>query len=217
MPDIDIQAVKMLMAGRAGVYGLLADAFTFPFDMENVYNLCKYLYDLNESVESIDDKEEIIQGFKGLATWYHNAEKADKSWVEKKLQTEFAEVFKNPTSSIGIIFPNTENINEAYKKNGYSPEFKEGGVNEILSFMSHMAIEMAKKDNGEDIAEKAEIQYLFLEKYVTPCISAFCEALYEASSDYGIYQYIAVILHGYIMLDIPTLNYFKNYSSNPLS
>ena len=47
---IDIQSIKLLMAGRAGVYGLLADIFTAPADMEDIYNLCKYLYDLTESV-----------------------------------------------------------------------------------------------------------------------------------------------------------------------
>ena len=35
---IDIQSIKLLMAGRAGVYGLLADIFTAPADMEMIYN-----------------------------------------------------------------------------------------------------------------------------------------------------------------------------------
>ena len=97
---IDIQSIKLLMAGRAGVYGLLADIFTAPADMEMIYNLCKYLYDLTESVEVIDEQEEIMQGFKGLALWYQNAQKAEKSWVEAKLKEEFISVFKNPAFSI---------------------------------------------------------------------------------------------------------------------
>ena len=105
---IDIQSIKLLMAGRAGVYGLLADIFTAPADMEDIYNLCKYLYDLTESVEVIDENEEILQGFKGLALWYENAQKAEKSWVETKLKEEFISVFKNPAGSIGIIFPNQD-------------------------------------------------------------------------------------------------------------
>ena len=205
---IDIQSIKLLMAGRAGVYGLLADIFTAPADMEMIYNLCKYLYDLTESVEVIDEQEEIMQGFKGLALWYQNAQKAEKSWVEAKLKEEFISVFKNPAGSIGIIFPNTENIDEVYNKYGYKPEFKSGGLNEMLSFLSYMSIETAKQDNHETVSEYAKSQLLFLDTYIMPYISGFCEALYEAVPNYGIVQYIAVILHGFLMLDEPTLKYF---------
>ena len=205
---IDMQSIKLLMAGRAGVYGLLADIFTAPADMEMIYNLCKYLYDLTESVEVIDEQEEIMQGFKGLALWYQNAQKAEKSWVEAKLKEEFISVFKNPAGSIGIIFPNTENIDEVYNKYGYKPEFKSGGLNEMLSFLSHMAIETAKQDNHEAVSEYAKAQLLFLDTYIMPYVSGFCEALYEAVPNYGIFQYIAVILHGFLMLDEPTLKYF---------
>lgn len=205
---IDIQSIKLLMAGRAGVYGLLADIFTAPADMEMIYNLCKYLYDLTESVEVIDEQEEIMQGFKGLALWYQNAQKAEKSWVEAKLKEEFISVFKNPAGSIGIIFPNTESIDEVYNKYGYKPEFKSGGLNEMLSFLSHMAIETAKQDNHDAVSEYARAQLLFLDTYLMPYISGFCEALYEAVPNYGIYQYVAVILHGFLMLDEPTLKYF---------
>ncbi len=205
---IDIQSIKLLMAGRAGVYGLLADIFTAPSDMEMIYNLCKYLYDLTESVEVIDEQEEIMQGFKGLALWYQNAQKAEKGWVEAKLKEEFISVFKNPAGSIGIIFPNTENIDEVYNKYGYKPEFKSGGLNEMLSFLSHMAIETAKQDNHEAVSEYAKAQLLFLDTYIMPYVSGFCEALYEAVPNYGIFQYIAVILHGFLMLDEPTLKYF---------
>ena len=205
---IDIQSIKLLMAGRAGVYGLLADIFTAPADMEMIYNLCKYLYDLTESVEVIDEQEEIMQGFKGLALWYQNAQKAEKSWVEAKLKEEFISVFKNPAGSIGIIFPNTENIDEVYNKYGYKPEFKSGGLNEMLSFLSYMSIETAKQDNHETVSEYAKSQLLFLDTYIMPYISGFCEALYEAVPNYGIFLYIAVILHGFLMLDEPTLKYF---------
>ena len=205
---IDIQSIKLLMAGRAGVYGLLADIFTAPADMEMIYNLCKYLYDLTESVEVIDEQEEIMQGFKGLALWYQNAQKAEKGWVEAKLKEEFISVFKNPAGSIGIIFPNTENIDEVYNKYGYKPEIKSGGLNEMLSFLSHMAIETAKQDNHEAVSEYAKAQLLFLDTYIMPYVSGFCEALYEAVPNYGIFQYIAVILHGFLMLDEPTLKYF---------
>ena len=205
---IDIQSIKLLMAGRAGVYGLLADIFTAQADMEMIYNLCKYLYDLTESVEVIDEQEEIMQGFKGLALWYQNAQKAEKSWVEAKLKEEFISVFKNPAGSIGIIFPNTENIDEVYNKYGYKPEFKSGGLNEMLSFLSYMSIETAKQDNHETVSEYAKSQLLFLDTYIMPYISGFCEALYEAVPNYGIFQYIAVILHGFLMLDEPTLKYF---------
>ena len=205
---IDIQSIKLLMAGRAGVYGLLADIFTAPADMEMIYNLCKYLYDLTESVEVIDEQEEIMQGFKGLALWYQNAQKAEKGWVEAKLKEEFISVFKNPAGSIGIIFPNTENIDEVYNEYGYKPEFKSGGLNEMLSFLSHMAIETAKQDNHEAVSEYAKAQLLFLDTYIMPYVSGFCEALYEAVPNYGIFQYIAVILHGFLMLDEPTLKYF---------
>ena len=205
---IDIQSIKLLMAGRAGVYGLLADIFTAPADMEMIYNLCKYLYDLTESVEVIDEQEEIMQGFKGLALWYQNAQKAEKSWVEANLKEEFISVFKNPAGSIGIIFPNTENIDEVYNKYGYKPEFKSGGLNEMLSFLSYMSIETAKQDNHETVSEYAKSQLLFLDTYIMPYISGFCEALYEAVPNYGIFQYIAVILHGFLMLDEPTLKYF---------
>lgn len=205
---IDIQSIKLLMAGRAGVYGLLADIFTAPADMEMIYNLCKYLYDLTESVEVIDEQEEIMQGFKGLALWYQNAQKAEKGWVEAKLKEEFISVFKNPAGSIGIIFPNTENIDEVYNKYGYKPEFKSGGLNEMLSFLSHMAIETAKQDNHEAVSKYAKAQLLFLDTYIMPYVSGFCEALYEAVPNYGIFQYIAVILHGFLMLDEPTLKYF---------
>lgn len=205
---IDIQSIKLLMAGRAGVYGLLADIFTAPADMEMIYNLCKYLYDLTESVEVIDEQEEIMQGFKGLALWYQNAQKAEKSWVEAKLKEEFISVFKNPAGSIGIIFPNTENIDEVYNKYGYKPEFKSGGLNEMLSFLSYMAVETAKQNSHESVSEYAKSQLAFLNTYIMPYISGFCEALYEAVPNYGIFQYIAVILHGFLMLDEPTLKYF---------
>lgn len=205
---IDIQSIKLLMAGRAGVYGLLADIFTAPADMEMIYNLCKYLYDLTESVEVIDEQEEIMQGFKGLALWYQNAQKAEKGWVEAKLKEEFISVFKNPAGSIGIIFPNTENIDEVYNKYGYKPEFKSGGLNEMLSFLSHMAIETAKQNSHENVSEYAKYQLIFLDTYIMPYVSGFCEALYEAVPNYGIFQYIAVILHGFLMLDEPTLKYF---------
>ncbi len=205
---IDIQSIKLLMAGRAGVYGLLADIFTAPADMEIIYNLCKYLYDLTESVEVIDEQEEIMQGFKGLALWYQNAQKAEKGWVESKLKEEFVSVFKNPAMSIGIIFPNTENIDEVYNQYGYKPEFKSGGLNEMLSFLSYMAVETAKQDNYEAVSVYAKAQLLFLDTYIMPYISGFCEALYEAVPNYGIFQYIAVILHGFLMLDEPTLKYF---------
>lgn len=205
---IDIQSIKLLMAGRAGVYGLLADIFTAPADMEMIYNLCKYLYDLTESVEVIDEQEEIMQGFKGLALWYQNAQKAEKGWVETKLKEEFISVFKNPAMSIGIIFPNTENIDEVYNKYGYKPEFKSGGLNEMLSFLSYMAVETAKQDNHEAVSEYSTYQLLFLDTYIMPYISGFCEALYEVVPNYGIFQYIAVILHGFLMLDEPTLKYF---------
>ena len=205
---IDIQSIKLLMAGRAGVYGLLADIFTAPADMESIYNLCKYLYDLTESVEVIDEQEEIMQGFKGLALWYQNAQKAEKSWVEAKLKEEFVSVFKNPAGSIGIIFPNTENIDEVYSQYGYKAEFKSGGLNEMLSFLSYMAVETAKQNTHEAVSDYAKAQLLFLDTYLMPYISGFCEALYEAVPNYGIYQYIAVILHGFLMLDEPTLKYF---------
>ncbi len=205
---IDIQSIKLLMAGRAGVYGLLADIFTAPADMEMIYNLCKYLYDLTESVEVIDEQEEIMQGFKGLALWYQNAQKAEKGWVEAKLKEEFISVFKNPAGSIGIIFPNTENIDEVYNKYGYKPEFKSGGLNEMLSFLSHMAVETAKQNSHENVSEYAKYQLIFLDTYIMPYVSGFCEALYEAVPNYGIFQYIAVILHGFLMLDEPTLKYF---------
>lgn len=205
---IDIQSIKLLMAGRAGVYGLLADIFTAPADMEMIYNLCKYLYDLTESVEVIDEQEEIMQGFKGLALWYQNAQKTEKGWVETKLKEEFISVFKNPAMSIGIIFPNTENIDEVYNKYGYKPEFKSGGLNEMLSFLSYMAVETAKQDSHEAVSEYSKYQLLFLDTYIMPYISGFCEALYEAVPNYGIFQYIAVILHGFLMLDEPTLKYF---------
>ncbi len=205
---IDIQSIKLLMAGRAGVYGLLADIFTAPADMEIIYNLCKYLYDLTESVEVIDEQEEIMQGFKGLALWYQNAQKAEKGWVESKLKEEFVSVFKNPAMSIGIIFPNTENIDEVYNQYGYKPEFKSGGLNEMLSFLSYMAVETAKQDNYEAVSVYTKAQLLFLDTYIMPYISGFCEALYEAVPNYGIFQYIAVILHGFLMLDEPTLKYF---------
>ena len=205
---IDMQSIKLLMAGRAGVYGLLADIFTAPTDSDNIYNLCKYLYDLTESVEVIDEQEEIIQGFKGLATWYKNSQQIESSWIEAKLKEEFNFIFKNPAGSIGIVFPNTENIDEVYSKYGYTQEFKSGGINEILSFMSHMAIETAKQDNIEQVSEYAKAQLLFLDTFVMPYISGFCEALYEVCPSYGIFQYIAVILHGYLMLDEPTLKYF---------
>ena len=205
---IDIQSIKLLMAGRAGVYGLLADIFTAPADMEIIYNLCKYLYDLTESVEVIDEQEEIMQGFKGLALWYQNAQKAEKSGVETKLKEEFISVFKNPAGSIGIIFPNTENINEVYNKYGYKPEFKSGGLNEMLSFLSYMAVETAKQNSHENVSEYAKYQLIFLDTYIMPYISGFCEALYEAVPNYGIFQYITVILHGFLMLDEPTLKYF---------
>lgn len=205
---IDIQSIKLLMAGRAGVYGLLADIFTAPADMEMIYNLCKYLYDLTESVEVIDEQEEIMQGFKGLALWHQNAQKAEKGWVEAKLKEEFVSVFKNPAGSIGIIFPNTENIDEVYNQYGYKPEFKSGGLNEMLSFLSYMAVETAKQDNHEAVSVYAKAQLLFLDTYIMPYISGFCEALYEAVPNYGIFQYIAVILHGFLMLDEPTLKYF---------
>ena len=172
---IDIQSIKLLMAGRAGVYGLLADIFTAPADMEMIYNLCKYLYDLTESVE---------------------------------VKEEFISVFKNPAMSIGIIFPNTENIDEFYNKYGYKPEFKSGGLNEMLSFLSYMAVETAKQDNHEAVSEYSKYQLLFLDTYIMPYISGFCEALYEVVPNYGIFQYIAVILHGFFMLDEPTLKYF---------
>lgn len=205
---IDIQSIKLLMAGRAGVYGLLADIFTAPADMEMIYNLCKYLYDLTESVEVIDEQEEIMQGFKGLALWHQNAQKAEKGWVETKLKEEFVSVFKNPAGSIGIIFPNTENIDEVYNQYGYKAEFKSGGLNEMLSFLSYMAVETAKQDSHEAVSVYAKAQLLFLDTYIMPYISGFCEALYEAVPNYGIFQYIAVILHGFLMLDEPTLKYF---------
>lgn len=205
---IDIQSIKLLMAGRAGVYGLLADIFTAPADMEMIYNLCKYLYDLTESVEVIDEQEEIMQGFKGLALWHQNAQKTEKGWVEAKLKEEFVSVFKNPAGSIGIIFPNTENIDEVYNQYGYKAEFKSGGLNEMLSFLSYMAVETAKQDSHEAVSVYAKAQLLFLDTYIMPYISGFCEALYEAVPNYGIFQYIAVILHGFLMLDEPTLKYF---------
>lgn len=205
---IDMQSIKLLMAGRAGVYGLLADIFTAPTDNDNIYNLCKYLYDLTESVEVIDEQEEILQGFKGLATWHKNASQVQASWIEAKLQEEFNFIFKNPAGSIGIIFPKTDNIDEFYSKYGYTPEFKSGGINEMLSFMSYMSIETAKQENLEQVSEYAKAQLLFLDTFIMPYVSGFCEALYEASPNYGIFQYIAVILHGYLMLDEPTLKYF---------
>lgn len=205
---IDMQSIKLLMTGRAGVYGLLADIFTASTDNDNIYNLCKYLYDLTESVEVIDEQEEILQGFKGLATWHKNASQVQASWIEAKLQEEFNFIFKNPAGSIGIIFPKTDNIDEFYSKYGYTPEFKSGGINEMLSFMSHMSIETAKQESLEQVSEYAKAQLLFLDTFIMPYVSGFCEALYEASPNYGIFQYIAVILHGYLMLDEPTLKYF---------
>lgn len=205
---IDIQSIKLLMAGRAGVYGLLADIFTAPTDIESIYNLCKYLYDLTESVEVLDEQEEIMQGFKGLALWHQNSQKVSKSWVETKLKEEFLSVFKNPSGSIGIIFPNSENIDEIYNKYGYKAEFESAGINEILSFLSYMAVETAKQNEYETISTYTKAQLLFLDQYIMPYISGFCEALYEVVPTYGIFQYIAVILHGFIMLDEATLKYF---------
>ena len=155
-----------------------------------------------------DEQEEILQGFKGLATWHKNASQVQASWIEAKLQEEFNFIFKNPAGSIGIIFPKTDNIDEFYSKYGYTPEFKSGGINEMLSFMSYMSIETAKQENLEQVSEYAKAQLLFLDTFIMPYVSGFCEAIYEASPNYGIFQYIAVILHGYLMLDEPTLKYF---------
>ena len=74
--------------------------------------------------------------------------------------------------------------------------------------MSHMSIETAKQESLEQVSEYAKAQLLFLDTFIMPYVSGFCEALYEASPNYGIFQYIAVILHGYLMLDEPTLKYF---------
>ena len=63
-------------------------------------------------MEVIDEQEEILQGFKGLATWHKNASQVQASWIEAKLQEEFNFIFKNPAGSIGIIFPKTDNIDE---------------------------------------------------------------------------------------------------------
>ena len=207
---IDMQEIKLLMAGRAGVYGLLADAFSFPMDYENVYNFLKYLFDLTESVEVIDADEEILQGFKGLANWYHKIEdeKVEVSWVNGKLSEEFKEVFKNPEGSIGITFPNTENISKWYEDNGYTPEYAPGGLNEMFSFLSHMSIETAKKNTVEEVSVLAKVQEKFIREQILPYVSSFCEALYEVAPSYGIYQYIAIIIHGFVMLDLPTLSYF---------
>ena len=60
----------------------------------------------------------------------------------------------------------------------------------------------------DNVANILCAQLLFLDTFVMPYISGFCEALYEVCPSYGIFQYIAVILHGYLMLDEPTLKYF---------
>ena len=72
----------------------------------------------------------------------------------------------------------------------------------------YMAVETAKQDSHEAVSVYAKAQLLFLDTYIMPYISGFCEALYEAVPNYGIFQYIAVILHGFLMLDEPTLKYF---------
>lgn len=207
---MDFEAIKLLMAGRAALYGLLADSFENNLDLSSIYNLCKYLFDLDESVEAVDEEDELFQGSKGLQDWYSNAysiieksedKKQAKEWLESKLATEYKYIFLDSALKVTFDSANLDEIKATYSNENYSAEGEANSISELLSFLSFLSVEASKKESLEAMDAPLKAQLQFLNSYIYADISSFVEALYNISPDYGIYRYIALILHGFIMLD----------------
>lgn len=207
---IEISEIKELMRVRAAVASVLAKIMTEPPKTKDIHDLCKFLFGLNEAVEAVDENDELMSGYNDLKNWYEKACDIGTRIVDAKLYEEFGLLFKKHGTGMSINFPEDSVIFEAYKLNGYTP--KEGlapsNLGQMLYFLSFMADKTESINDLEEIKRSARLQRAFVENHIMPLLSDFCAILYERSVSYGVYRYMAVILHGYLNLDSASMQYF---------
>lgn len=204
---IDINEAKMLMAGRAGVYGILSEVMKNEPNLDTVENLCKYMDDLLESLEFAGGEDDMVQAYEKLSGWHSIAISLDKVWVEGKLAHEFALLFLAGSEAISRKFPNTEKVSDIYKE--YDYDIENNNPSEIfvlLDFLAEISERSAKLNSLEDIKKLVIIQRDFISQFISNSISPFSQAVYNNAPEYGIYQFIITILHGFINLDETVLN-----------
>ncbi len=199
---IDLSEARLLMAGRAGVFGILSEMTAGEPGLEEVENLCKYMDDLLESLEFAGGEDDMVSAYQKLAGWYEVASGLDKKWVNEKLSQEFAMLFSAGADAVGRVFPGTDETGAFYASEGYIPEKgAPGEIGVMLDFMAELSEKGAAASCVTDVKKSAAVQRDFESRFILPCISPFCEAVYNKSPDHGVYQYISVILHGFIHLD----------------
>lgn len=204
---IELKDARLLMAGRAGVLGLLAEILAEGPGLEEVENLCKYMDDLLESLEFTGGDDDMVSGYEKLKGWYGIAKGLDKKWVGAKLAQEFALLFAAGEDTVERGFPGAERAAGIYEASGYAAEKGlPGEIGVMLDFMAELAEKAAGAQGMAELKKSAASQAAFERDFIMPGISAFCEAMYNKAPDYGVYQYIAFILHGFIVLDVAVLD-----------
>ena len=204
---IEIQEARLLMAGRAGVFGILAEVMKHEPDLETVENLCKYMDDFFESLEFKGNKDETVEAYEKLSGWHSVALSINnKPFIEGKLAHEFALLFQIDHNAIDRVFPNTEGVGDFYNSYKYETEDNFGEIGTMLDFMAELAQRSASFDDTQKIKESAAVQKQFEKTFIEPYISNFCQDVYNKAPNYGIYQFIIIILHGFINIDVAVLD-----------
>lgn len=207
---IDLEEMKEIMAARAEVTKVLGGMFLTSPKFIDIYTLCKSLGDMLDAVEVVDEKDELLEGYNDLQDWYLKASEIKQAIIDIKLSEEFNELFRKPTA-ISIDFPHDVMIAKAYQEYGYSIDesISPSNLSAMLSFIGYMAVACASEVDEEKIVSSAKVQAAFVENHIMPLLSDFCAILYERAVSYGVYRYLAVILHGYMNYDSATIKYFR--------
>lgn len=204
---IDLNEAKLLMAGRAGVYGILAQVMKEEPNLEIVENFCKYIEDLLESLEFEGSQDEMISAYEKLSGWHSIAVSLDKVWVEGKLSHEFGLLFLAGDEAVSRTFNSGDNVEKYYSENNYNIENNNPyDIFVLLDFLAEISERSAALNNVEEIKSNVVLQKNFITSFIEPKISDFAQIVYNKSPEYGIYQFIITILHGFINIDTAVLN-----------
>ena len=207
---LEISEIKRLMTARSCVTAALGEVFINPPKFETLYTLCKKVWKVTEIIEILDENDELLQGYNNLQDWYIKASQLDKHFVEQKLTEEFNNLFDKDKNGMPLDFPTDRSLSENYIKWDYKPknELSVSNIAQMLFFISFVAEQTAQMEDKKDIGRSASFQVTFIDNFIMPYLSNFCGVLHDKSVSYGVYQYIAVILHGYLNLDSATMEFF---------
>ena len=204
---IEMQEARLLMAGRAGVFGILSEMMKTEPKLDSVENLCKYMEDLFESLEFVGKKDETVEAYEKLSGWHSVALSINNnSFIEGKLAHEFALLFLLEKESISRVFQNTDGTDSFYLKYNYEFSGDKGEIGTMLDFMAELSEKGASLNEAKDLKELVSIQKEFESRFIESSLSDFCQTVYNKAPDYGIFQFIIIILHGFINIDSAVLD-----------